>query len=672
MFQRTFLTGLAITLLVVQACGSDDGKKRSRSADDGGAGGEAGGPDSGMNISGAPAAGQPPVNEGGAGGAIASGGAGGEPPLPSSAGAGGEPPSPYVPEPELLFSVKADAVGLDETGIRAAEFTQNLIYTSNTGSQAHVDGSNAVKITGESLGLAADDSIVAFALPQAEPTNPLYLFSLADGSEGAFTARSYSYYQDEGTAESELFYSDGVQSFRDLGEGGDELGYNALFASESSLGLARGFDGPDDDLTGMAVHDAKQPITEVYFIVNDLSVGADGSALGDVPPDERGCTVFKSDLDDAHSVAYSCADLGLLPGDQLDALAIYATADSADVVFSLRMDAQGAVGSGVEATRLAANRGFGATLFRSAGDTSNTLFKAAKDFGLGDNSNYSDADDIDGLAVVDQPKASVAHAASCELTYDPFGADAEGGGGLTYVTGTSSLGNNVLVVWGQTATQSRLIAYNANTCAFLQQQDLPAGFEYPGTVAIAPLTGWAPGKPLDNVEYWIAAYEAGYGKELRNYDATGTYVATFSIDNSDNTSSIQRLLYHPASDQLYLLMSQNYYGPQSIFTVLPRPDGVKLIEADFKRLALPCAADAEIAGLDTAGNLYLASAQNAAAFDYRVCAYAPHGELLPAPYTWNSDIDSNATGFIVPGGSHFLINTEVTPMVIERGVFRAP
>jgi hypothetical protein len=666
LFQRTLLTGLAVSLLVVQACGSDDGKKKVQAAPDGGMGGEAGhsgSPDMGGSMAGAPAAGQPPVVvTGGAGGA------GGEAPLPitAGAGAGGEPPV-YVPDPELLFSVKAGAEGLDGTAISSAAYAQNLIYTSKTGSQSDVDGTNEVKITGEALGLAADDEIVAFALPQVEPQNPLYLFSLADGSEGAYTARSYWFYQNEGTAQSQLFYSDGVQSYRDLGEGGDEYGYNALFASESSLGLSPGPDGPADDLTGMAVHDAKQPITEVYFTVGSAAAGADGSAVAGVAAAERSCTLFKSDLDGQNSIAYSCADLGLLPGDRLDALTIYEADDSVEVVFSVGNGAQGALGSGVEAARLLTTW-IGATLFKSPGDATNAVLKNPEDFALTDHT----ADDIDGLAIIDQPKASVTHGGSCQLSYDPL--DAVNGGGLTFISGTSWMGSNVLFVYGQNAAQSnQVLAYNASTCAFLQQRALPAGFEYPRTFTALPLTGWSAAKPLDKVEYLMAAFDQGFGKELRSYDAAGAYLATYAIGNTDYTSSVERLVYEPVGDQLYLILSANYYGPQNMFTALPRPDGTNTLTADFKRMTQPCANGPDVVGTDSAGNLYVARQQaETSGIDYRVCAFAPNGELLPMPYGWTSDTQGNTGGFIVPGGGHYLLHSEASPITIERGAFQAP
>ncbi|HEX2872560.1 MAG TPA: hypothetical protein VHP33_14925, partial [Polyangiaceae bacterium] len=255
MFKRSWLTGLAITLLVVQACGSDDGKKKVLSGADGGAGGEAGGPDMGQDAAGA--AGTPPVNDGGTGGVVDVGNTGGvggteEPPIPV-AGAGGEAPLP--PNPELLFSVKYGARGLADTAISTQGSPENFIYTTSTASQDAVDGTNAVKVTGAALGLAETDAIVAFAEEQVEPKNPMYLFTLADGSEGASGTRSYESYRSNNTEEGNLYYSEGEVLF-DYGNGESNYyeGYNGLSASQVSLGLTtgEGIDANPDDLRGLA------------------------------------------------------------------------------------------------------------------------------------------------------------------------------------------------------------------------------------------------------------------------------------------------------------------------------------------------------------------------------------------------------------------------------------
>jgi hypothetical protein len=666
LFQRSFLTGFAFVLLAAQACGSDDGKKHVESTD-AGMGGEAGQapePSAGGSSAGAPssgAAGEAPTP---------AGGNGGQAPVEPTAGAGGEPPLPMVPKPELLFSVKPGASGLVNSDIRAATNPENFIYTSSTGSQDPVDGTNAVKITGESLGLAPTDQIVAFALPQAEPKNPKYLFSIADGSEGADTTRTQYEHTGSNTEEGNVYFSDGAQSFRYIGEGGDQYGYNAMLATEVSLGLAVGADSPNDDLTGLAAHDANLPITELYFTVTSAAEGATDSAVATVDATERSCTVFKSNLDGTNSVAFSCAALGLLPSaadpDQIDALAVYGGADSTKVVFSVTTSSQGAVGSAVETLRLTDNGQVGCTLFESPGDQSNAVFKAAKDLGLGE--YYYMYDEIDGLAVIEAPKAQVANAGSCQLTYDPL--DTVAGGELTSVSGTSHVGTNVLVVAGLASATSRMIAYNATTCAFLQQVDVPSGFEDTDTTAIVPLAGWSAAKPLEKVEYLRVTLD-GISRALSRYDAAGTFVQAFPITNTEY-DGVEGIVYSNADDHLYLLLNESGYRRYKVF---PRPgaDVTSIDTPSFYRTH-PCGYyRADVAGTDAAGNLYVAQPQLPGK-DFRVCAFTPRGELLPAPYAWTSNraTPTYYGGFIVPGGSHFLLSMDDSPWSIERGAYQAP
>jgi len=526
------------------------------------------------------------------------------------------------------------------------------------------------------MGLDPADQIVAFALPQAEPENPLYLFSVADGSEGASPTRVYQAYWDEAnTEQGKLYYSDGVQSLRSTGEGGDQYGYNALAASDVSLGLAPGgVDAAADDLTGLAIHDASSPITELYFTVNTGAVGATDSGVAGVSVDERACTVFKTALDGKNSVAFSCDDLGLLgESDQIDALAVYGTTSPAKLVFSVSASSQGVIGSAVEAAH-STNRGYvGATLFSSTGDGANAVVKTDRDLGLGEAID----DELDGLAVVDSPpKSSIAHKGSCSLSYDPL--DAVAGGGLTSINGSSRIGQNVMVLYGQTtAQQNRLLAYNATTCAFLQQQELPGDFQSLTDVAIVPLPGWSATKPLDKVEYLRVAADQAYGEELRRYDATGTLLKAFPISPWDTnfTDAMAAVVYDPAGNRLYALAINNRYGFRRLeFALIPRPAvdaEVADILPSFGFLSSPCADEVALTGTDADGNLYVARRQTAVT-DYLVCGFSPYGELLAPPSSWSSDAATDGRGFIAPGASTFLLRSTTTPIVIERGGYQLP
>lgn len=664
--KRSWLTGLAVSLLVVQACGSGDGKKRVQNAGDGGAGGEAGA-DFGQDAAGA--AGTPPVNDGGTGGTgdiVEVGGTGGtggaeEPPIPM-AGAGGEAPLP--PNPELLFSVKYGAHGLADTAISKQGSPENFIYTTNTASQDAVDGTNAVKVTGAALGLDAADAIVAFAEEQIEPKNPMFLFTIADGSEGAQFTRSYQSAKNDYTEEGNLYYSDGEALF-DYGNGESTYyqTYNGLSASQVSLGLttAENIDANPDDLRGLAVHDANKELKELYFSVYTDAVGATDSAVDLVDSDHKGCTLFKSALDGTNSVAFTCEQLGLTATDQIDALAIFKGAAGPTVIFSVTNASQGAAGSTV-ALILDETSTVGATLFKSIGDGTNTIHLPGRALGL-DEYNYP-FDDLDGVAIIDQPKVTAGANQSCQLSYDPYGATE---GGLGSIESTGSVGNNVMVLFGpvaQAGAGARLLAYNATTCAFLQQVDLPQEFEDGHALTIVPGTGWVASKPLEKVEYY-RAQTVTYDLELRRYDAAGVLQNQYPLANTAYAGAMG-LFY--ASGKLTLVTANGATYSRRSFPV-PTVD-TTAVDAPVLELTKPCRDQTDVGGVDSDGNLYLARSQEVNS-DFRVCGYRSDAEMLSAPYAWTSDTAGYVGGFIVPGASHFLLHSD-EPMWIERSDFPKP
>lgn len=659
--KRSLLTGLALTLLVAQACGGGDGKKRVQNAGDGGAAGEAGA-NSGMDAAGA--AGKPEVNDGGTGGTgdiVDVGGAGGvggseEPPLPN-AGAGGEAPLP--PKPELLFTVKYGAHGLADTALSKQANPENSIYTTDTASQDETDGTNAVKVTGASLGLAETDAIVAFAEAQPEPKNPMFLFTIADGSEGAFDTRVYEA-NNAGTEEGKLYYSDAL----DGPEGSSQIGYNGLSATERSLGLtdASDIDANPDDLRGLAVHDANQPLQELYFTVYSDAVGVADSGVATVDSEERGCTLFKSALDGTNSVAFTCAELGLTTNDQIDALAIYAGVDGPTVIFSVANGSQGSADTGV-ATVYEEFGSPAATLFSSKGDGSNSVYVPGRRLGL--DQYYWVYDELDGVAVIDQAPQALSVRASCDLSFAPLGATE---GGLSSVGMTGSVGDNVIVVFGpigQAGSPARLLAYNATTCQLLQQLDMPAEFGDFRQVAIVPLAGWSQNKPFDKVEYFRPVVD-GTSIGLNRYDAAGQFVNLISV--SDTTYLTARgIFYQRNADQLVLVTNYN----EGSFGAFPRPaDDLTTVDPTFIKITRPCVNGGEAGGVDSDGNLFLAQTWNATT-EFHVCGLRPDGELLPTPYEWSSEVDGYIGGFIAPGGSHFLL-LGGTPMSIERSSFPTP
>ncbi len=398
------------------------------------------------------------------------------------------------------------------------------------------------------------------------------------------------------------------------------------------------------------------------------AVGADGTAVATADATERGCTVFKSKLDGGNEVAFNCAELGLLPdSDQVDALAVYGAATPTKVVFSVTTASQGVVGSAVEATQLAANGQVGCTLFASVGDGVNTVFKASRDLGLGD--YYYIDDDIDGVAVIDAPNGKATKAGSCELTYDPF--DATNGAGLQYTNGATNIGANIIVLHGTMADNSaRLLAYNATTCAFLQQVDFPQGFGYAQSTAIVPLAGWSATKPFEKVEYLSVEADQVLGLKLSRYDATGTFVKAFPIVNTQYYYSVDAVVYEPVNDQVYLLLGES---PDRTIRVVPRPDAsVTQIDVPVYDRTHPCGYSANIRGTDAAGNLKVTGSPSSTEGDYRVCTFTPHGELLPEPYFWTA---TPAGGYgVIANGSHFLVRDDggQNPISIERGTYKAP
>lgn len=680
MFQRTFLTGLAVTLLVVQACGSDDGRKRTRQDSDAGQGGEAGagvGPDSGGSegtSGGMPAVtggegGTLPVAMGGEGGQptpVAMGGEAGAPPVVAEGGAGGAGEPPLPPDPEVLFTVEAGAAGLPDTAISAQQNPQNVIYSSKTGSQDPFDGDNTVKVIGADLGLAPTDSIIAFTELQPEPQDPVYAFSVTEGTEGASPTAVNDAYWNSDYGASHVYFSSGEQSYRELGEGGDQYGYNGLLLRGPSLGNAGwpdGGEGLPDNLRGLMFHDANLPLTDLYFTTGGGATGLAGGAIEATPADQRGCTVFKSALDGTASVAFTCAELGLVAGDQIDGLLVYGDDAASEVIFSVTASSVGATGSAVDTVVTAADpyADSGATLFRSVGDDTNTLHLTTRDLGFG--YQYDD-DELDALAVMNGRAGSVAHAATCTFTYDPYG---QAEGGLSSIDGVSHVGGSVLLIAGTILNAARVLAFDANTCAYLDQQDLPTGFER-ADWAIVPLQGWSAATPLDNVEYLSPQYNGTTGRyDISRHDAAGVLQNTATTDIYYEPWS---LVYEPLNQLVYAVTRNTSWYPSFIeLAVMDRPTAATTtLSAEFHWLSLPCSYNARVTGVDQDGNLFLAQRQGGGG--YRVCGYKPHGALLPLPYVWEPTADENL-GFVLGRGAHYSLSTNngSGPFQIERGSY---
>ena len=130
-----------------------------------------------------------------------------------------------------------------------------------------------------------------------------------------------------------------------------------------------------------------------YFSVAAGSAGLAGSAVEQTPADERACTVFRSDANGENSVAFSCAQLGLAPGDNVDALVVRGSTTVTEIWFSVDEGSAGLPG-----TAVAMESGLGTQagdVFRSPGTMQNTLIIPEVALGL------QAQDDLDALAVVD-------------------------------------------------------------------------------------------------------------------------------------------------------------------------------------------------------------------------------------------------------------------------------
>jgi hypothetical protein len=307
-------------------------------------------------------------------------------------------------------------------------------------------------------------------------------------------------------------------------------------------------------------------------------------------------------------------------------------------------------------------------LFASVGDGTNTLLKAAEDLGLG----ALISDDLDGLAVIETPPPPAIVSASCDLDYDPRDP-AEGA--LTYASGVMHIGPSVMVIAGQAGTTtSRYIAYDATTCQFLQQKDLPNGFAEVYDHTIAPLPGWSAETPLDEIEIF-AVGGGSTQRTLARWDADGVFIDSTPISTVLSTDRVGGLLHEPVTDRLFLLIGLDGAFRGTRLAALPRPDGVLTsLDAPLVNLSMPCTGYTNVTGTDPLGNLYIAQRQAFTA-QYRVCSFAPSGELLPSPYFWSPEGPVQDAGFIAGGAAQFLLSGHtmaVGTKSVERGVFEAP
>lgn len=286
----------------------------------------------------------------------------------------------------LLFSVAPGAEGVPETGVAdAAPNAQSNLYRSSGSGSVHLQGTNALGFTAADLGLDPSDDVDAISIVhQAVPS--AFFFSVVDqpshdeGVDGTAVRRAST----DAEVKADIFVT-----FALAPPSGN--GANISWVDEFRLGLLPQTEGAasDDDLNALDVEVPASPVP-LLFSVGAGAVGAEASAVASVPAAERGCTIFSSNLDGTNSVVWTCAELGLEPDDEIDALVVLGVGDEPrTALFSVSPDSVGATGSGVAAQAGEA----AADIFVSDGSGTNQLYIEERALGL------LPDDDLDALAI---------------------------------------------------------------------------------------------------------------------------------------------------------------------------------------------------------------------------------------------------------------------------------
>ncbi len=560
----------------------------------------------------------------------------------------------------LLFSVSPGAVGLSGTGVASAQpHPESSIFGASAPGTGASAGMNQRVVSASALGLLVTDTVDAFSALVPDPASAVYLFSVPNGGvQGIAPTRV----QREAASRSDfvgadVFFSDGTKSFRDLGATGDQYGYNGLVASAASLGLSNPITNPSvstrDDLTGLLALPLGASVSVVYFSVGSASLGLTGSAVAATAANERGCTVFKSPLDGTSSVAFSCAALGLAPGDELDALAVVGTGAPSKILFSVATGATGLAGSGV-----AAQSGAGSVIYASTGDSAHTNTVLVDHVGLG---LASAASELDALAVLDLAPPAANYTTSCTLALDPLSADA----GLGTFFSANDLGNGILLLLGSDAGSDVLLAYDAKSCAFLQRKSVASGALTSGAWTLAPLAGWSASTPFDSAEIWKLD-----GPTLERRDGSGALVNSYAF-SSPPTGDTVSLGYDASTQSLLALIdpgdNPTRYTRLSIARPAAGTPDTQLLDFTSVELDHPCAAGAYL-GTNGFGVYYFAQ-PNATGLEARVCPFSASGELVGLPFTWspNTQGDTYAMGLSSASGAYILHTGNLNgPFTIEH------
>lgn len=282
----------------------------------------------------------------------------------------------------MLFSVAPGSLGLTGTGVESElPSPESNAYTSNGSGASELAGTNALGLTAENLGLLPSDDLDALSV--LHPSVPIALFfsvldrqASSEGTPGTAVRRESDALEVQG----DIYFSYA------LANAPGSVGGNQLWTDESRLGLR----STGDDLNALEI-DAPSSAHRTYFSVGATAAGAPGTALASTPAAERGCTLYYSDGGGQNTVLWTCAQLGLVPGDDVDALVMIGGATPSHALFSVTRSTVGAAGMAVASEAAAGEAG--ADVFVSAGQTDNQIF--AEDTALG----LLPADELDALAI---------------------------------------------------------------------------------------------------------------------------------------------------------------------------------------------------------------------------------------------------------------------------------
>jgi hypothetical protein len=473
-------------------------------------------------------------------------------------------PEAAPPPPPLFFSVSPGALGQTGSGVAQQTSPQSVVYGSATAASAPSAGSNVLVAKPSELGLDPLDDIDAVSVRKPMPAHPFYYFSVDDAYHfyrGTDVDQAAYHYTQRG----DVFLSDGI--VHDIVEGTE--GFNGLYSTGLSVGLgqhstgtgdagteagadaatdaATGTDaGPglvDDNLDALEIGVTPANAGTAYFSVDPGASGAAGSSVASTAAGERGCTIYASGRDGKNHVVYSCAQIGLASGDNVDALAVVDTGSGTRVYFSVDATTVGAAGTDVNGDTQSQYNPYRADIFYSDGDNTNHLAVDATGFALG--TDY----DVDALAIVDDPRDPLyVPSGNCTLSPSPV-APVDGGVTYNYYIAGNISGSLELFYAENATAGDQFSAYDLATC---QRVGQPVAGSYAvtgsGDIVPVPQVGWSAAQPLSNLDVWFISANVT-SIDLERIDlATGQTLAAYTTAVNDYVYS-SRTIYLPGKNQ---------------------------------------------------------------------------------------------------------------------------